>query len=80
MPKAGESRRLFASPSTLSGCSVSHNTGSAACPWPVKRSVGSISCGRNCSGANCPPLTLYGRLCQVRNAARLGVEAAGEAQ
>ena len=57
-PKSGEPRRLFASPSTLSGLSVSHNTGSAACAWPMKRSVGSICCGRNWSGANCPLLTL----------------------
>ena len=30
-PKSGEPRRLFARPSTLSGCSVNHKTGSAAC-------------------------------------------------
>src|SRR2546427_7276285 len=45
---------------------MSHSTGSADCPWPTRRIVGSICCGRNCIGR---PEASYGRFCHVSAAA-----------
>ena len=49
-PNDGDAGRLFASPNTVSGFTISQSTGSADCACPVSRSVGSICCGRNCTG------------------------------
>ena len=51
-PRSGEPGRLLARPSTVSALSVSHSTGSADCPWPATRIVGSICWGRNCIGTS----------------------------
>jgi hypothetical protein len=40
----------LASPSTVSGLSSSHSTGSGFCAAPVTTMVGSICCGKNWTG------------------------------
>ena len=53
---------------------MSHSTGSADCPWPTRRIVGSICCGRNCIGR---PEASYGRFCHVSAAASGGAKPPG---
>ena len=62
-------------PSTVSGFRLSQSTGSADCACPTTRMVGSICCGRNWIGW---PRKSIGRLCQVRAAAALRSNPAGE--
>ena len=53
-PKFGDPGVLFASPSTVSGFSMNHRTGSAACVCPASLIVGSICCGKNWIGCSWP--------------------------
>ena len=53
-PKFGDAGVLFASPSTVSGFTMNHRTGSAACVCPASLIVGSICCGKNWIGCSWP--------------------------